>query len=157
VAALRSALLGVATPERVRGLAERLFVMAENGDVPACKLLLSYLIGKPVEVVDPDTLDQAEAARLMASPDTREVLSAARDRLPAEAAVRLLGDLLEGVPRRLAAMLAETQRNPPPPPLTEARFRELLAEARRDPGTYTVNVRGRAAENIDRTLEEICP
>src|SRR5262249_18588101 len=61
-AALRQALLDAATPERMRALAERLFQLAESGDVTAAKLLLSYLIGRPAIAADPDRLDVEEVA-----------------------------------------------------------------------------------------------
>jgi hypothetical protein len=128
------ALLDVVDERRLRRIVAKLADMAEAGDLVAAKLVLLYTIGKPTRAVNPDLVDQDEVALLMASPDVREVLSAARDRLPAGVALRLLGDLLRDAPERLAAMLDAAQRNPPPPPLTQARFEQLLAEARSDHG-----------------------
>jgi hypothetical protein len=60
VAALRQALLHTVTEEDVQDLAGRLLVSARGGDVAALKLLLAYVLGRPAEVVDADTLDLKE-------------------------------------------------------------------------------------------------
>jgi len=64
VAALRSALLDAVTPTTVKRIAKQLASMAEEGDLDAAKLLLSYTIGKPTEAADPDDLPRAEWERL---------------------------------------------------------------------------------------------
>jgi hypothetical protein len=60
VAALRQALLRAVTEEDVHDLAGRLLESARGGDLAAMKLLLGYVLGRPAEVVDPDTLDLKE-------------------------------------------------------------------------------------------------
>src|SRR5262249_6955035 len=60
VAALRARMLAYCTPERMDMLIEKLFAMAHEGDRAAAKLILSYSLGKPVHVVDPDRLDVDE-------------------------------------------------------------------------------------------------
>jgi type II secretory pathway pseudopilin PulG len=60
VAALRARMLAYCTPERMDRLIEKLFAMAYEGDRAAAKLILSYVPGKPVPVVDPDRVDVAE-------------------------------------------------------------------------------------------------
>ena len=75
VAALRSALLEVATPERVRELAERLFQLARGGDMAAAKLLLCYTVGRPTPAVDPDALDLQELRLLAEGPDVEQLVS----------------------------------------------------------------------------------
>src|SRR5262249_21618981 len=60
VAALRKTLLSRITPERMEKLADRLYELAEGGNVQAIKLILSYTVGKPAETVNPDQLDVEE-------------------------------------------------------------------------------------------------
>jgi hypothetical protein len=60
VAALRRALLESVTAEDIKAVAARLVEAAKGGDVAAARLLFSYGVGKPVEAVDPDTLDARE-------------------------------------------------------------------------------------------------
>ena len=48
VAALRRALHAAVSEEEVKEVGRALLKKAKVGDVPACKLLLSYLVGKPV-------------------------------------------------------------------------------------------------------------
>src|SRR5262245_42097594 len=60
VAALRARMLAYCTPERMDMLIEKLFAMAHEGDRAAAKLILSYSLGKPVHVVNPDRLDVDE-------------------------------------------------------------------------------------------------
>jgi len=50
VAALRRALHAAVSEKEVKELGRALLDKAKKGDVPACKLLLSYLLGKPVAV-----------------------------------------------------------------------------------------------------------
>src|SRR5262249_19435907 len=58
--ALRRTLLSRITPERMEKLADRLYELAERGNVQAIKLILSYTVGKPAETVNPDDLDVEE-------------------------------------------------------------------------------------------------
>jgi hypothetical protein len=159
VAALRTALLSVATPERVRQLAERLFRMAEGGDVAAAKLVLNYAIGRPAEVVDPDTLDADEISKLLQTPDVRTLLAGAMDRLPAATAVGVAQAVLQVSPGRLVQLLDAAQSAPAtPPPMTQERLERLLAEAQQGPAPeYVVNYPGRAGENPDLPTEESHP
>src|SRR5437899_3454412 len=60
VAALRQALLDTVTEEDIRVVSARLLEQARAGDLAAVKLLFAYVIGKPGECVDPDSLDQQE-------------------------------------------------------------------------------------------------
>jgi hypothetical protein len=59
-AALRKALLEAVTPEDITQMAHTLMIHAKQGDLGACKLLFSYVLGKPQQAVDPDTLDRHE-------------------------------------------------------------------------------------------------
>jgi hypothetical protein len=60
VAAFRRALCAAVTETDIQFLAQRLIQRAHAGDVAACKLLLAYVIGRPAEAVDPDTVDLQE-------------------------------------------------------------------------------------------------
>jgi hypothetical protein len=59
-AALRKALLEAVTPEDITQMAHTLMIHAKQGDLGACKLLFSYILGKPQAAIDPDTLDRHE-------------------------------------------------------------------------------------------------
>src|SRR5262249_44626926 len=60
VAALRKALFGRLTPEKMEAIADKLIEMAAAGNIQAIKLLFSYTLGKPAAAVDPDQLDVQE-------------------------------------------------------------------------------------------------
>jgi hypothetical protein len=60
VAALRKVLLSAITHEDIEAMTRLLLDRAKGGDVAAIKLLLAYVVGKPVEAVDPDQLDADE-------------------------------------------------------------------------------------------------
>lgn len=75
VALLRKSLLESVTEADVAQLGRKLLKQALAGDVAASKVLLSYVVGKPVEAVDPDRL-ALEAWRLIQSwPTAAEVLA----------------------------------------------------------------------------------
>ena len=90
VAQLRAALLNVVTPEDIAGMAQHLLAMAKIGDLPAIKLLFLYAVGRPVDVEDPDTLDQREWQRRRQSAAHPDEIIRLTQRLPAEAACLML-------------------------------------------------------------------
>ena len=57
VARLRSALLDAVGENGLADIVQGMVTAAKGGDVAAAKLLLSYLLGKPVESVEPDYVD----------------------------------------------------------------------------------------------------
>jgi len=57
VARLRSALLDAVGDDGLTDIVQGMVTAAKGGDVAAAKLLLSYLLGKPVESVEPDYVD----------------------------------------------------------------------------------------------------
>ncbi len=59
-AALRRQLLQAVTQEDMAAICATLILRARAGSVPHVKLLFSYVIGKPTDAVDPDTLDLQE-------------------------------------------------------------------------------------------------
>jgi hypothetical protein len=79
LAEMRSALLSAVGPEQVRELGAKLYARALANDNEAARLLLSYVVGKPQAVVDPDMLDLAEFAILERSPTLVRLLRLAID------------------------------------------------------------------------------
>jgi hypothetical protein len=57
VARLRSALLDAVGENGLADIVQGMVTAAKGGDVAAAKLLLSYLLGKPVESVEPDYVE----------------------------------------------------------------------------------------------------
>ncbi|HJT79366.1 MAG TPA: hypothetical protein VJ739_19375 [Gemmataceae bacterium] len=60
LAALRKALVATVTEDDIRAVTAELLRRARDGDVLAIRLLFAYVIGRPTDAVDPDTLDQQE-------------------------------------------------------------------------------------------------
>jgi hypothetical protein len=59
-AAFRKALCDTVTDDDIQALTRMLLDKAKGGDVAAAKLLFTYTIGRPADVVNPDTLDVDE-------------------------------------------------------------------------------------------------
>jgi hypothetical protein len=57
VARLRSAMLDAVGENGLTDIVQGMVTAAKGGDVAAAKLLLSYLLGKPVESVEPDYVE----------------------------------------------------------------------------------------------------
>ncbi len=60
VAMLRSVLVNTVRPEDMKRIAQDLVVQAKFGNMEALKLLFLYVLGKPAQAVNPDTLDIEE-------------------------------------------------------------------------------------------------
>ncbi|HEV3118488.1 MAG TPA: hypothetical protein VGY58_15670 [Gemmataceae bacterium] len=60
LAMLRRTLLSHVNEDDIQNAARRLTEEARRGDLAAIKLLFAYVIGRPVDAVDPDTVDQQE-------------------------------------------------------------------------------------------------
>jgi len=74
-AALRRAFCEAVTEEDIWLLARQLLVKAREGDLTAAKVLFAYTIGKPVDAVDPDTLDLDEWQLFLRNPaDIQEMV-----------------------------------------------------------------------------------
>ena len=54
---MRSALLDAVGENGLADIVQGMVTAAKGGDVAAAKLLLSYLLGKPVESVEPDYVE----------------------------------------------------------------------------------------------------
>jgi len=57
VARLRASLIEAVGDDGLKEIVQGMVTAAKGGDVAAAKLLLSYLLGKPVESVEPDYVD----------------------------------------------------------------------------------------------------
>lgn len=57
VARLRSTLLETVGEDGLADIVQGLVTAAKNGDVAAAKLLLSYLLGKPTDSIEPDFVE----------------------------------------------------------------------------------------------------
>ncbi len=93
-AALRQAFSDAVTQEGLNILAQRLLLQAQNGDVAAAKLVLAYAIGKPVDPVNPDTLDQQEFQLFNQLPTPPKDVHRILNTLPAGLACQLIRILL---------------------------------------------------------------
>jgi len=96
VARLRSVLLDAVSDDDLQAVARKLVRQAKRGDVAAAKLLLTYLIGRPVAAVDPDGLDMQEWRLRQDCPQLGDVIEAA-GRLVIERAFIMLQKLEPGV------------------------------------------------------------
>jgi hypothetical protein len=85
-AALRRAFLAVVTPEHIEAIARMLLERALGGDLAAVKLLLLYVIGRPAEAADPDTLDVQEWQLFQRMQASAEQVQGALGGLPVEVA-----------------------------------------------------------------------
>jgi hypothetical protein len=74
VARLRTLLLEIVSEDDLRGVLAKLVERARTGDVAAVRLVLNYLIGRPVDAVDPDRLDLEEWRLYKEGPTIDEVL-----------------------------------------------------------------------------------
>ena len=120
VAALRSAVLDVITPEKLSKMVTRVLEMATAGNIAAAKLIFRYAVGDPLPAADPDRLDLDEFKLIDENP-TRIETARALDGLSAAAAIRLVqAALANDTPKNLYDLMATT-----------GRFFDLLDEARR--------------------------
>jgi hypothetical protein len=119
LAANRSAVLRVVGPEQVEQLTRGLLGRALDGDLDAARVLLSYSVGRPGEVADPDDQDGDELRRLLKRPLALEVILSA----------------LEGVdPARVIDHIKDAHAKKPADPtaaLGDKIKLELLAQLRR--------------------------
>jgi hypothetical protein len=107
VAAFRQAVLSALSEEDLRALARCLLAQALAGDVAAAQLLLVYAVGRPVEAVDPDTLDHKELQLYQSAPAGVEDLTEVMNRLPAALALALVRSVLPVVGAEKLRGLAE--------------------------------------------------
>jgi hypothetical protein len=82
VARNRRILLAAFTDERVEALVDKLFEMALEGDLGAIKILLQYLVGKPLPAVNPDRVNHEEWEMRREQPHVEEVAMHTQSQLP---------------------------------------------------------------------------
>ena len=139
VAGLRKALLQAVTEEDMQQLARTLLEQALQGSTPAAKLLLTYVLGKPTEMPDPDRLNLDDYKILLErfSP-LREDWDKVRERTPVEGIIE--------AGHMVADLRAQNWRDQVLEPETEAdRERKRAREAERA---------ARQEEAIDRAVAE---
>ena len=108
VAALRLALLAVVTEEDVQTVVRLVLKQARDGDLAAAKVLFAYVIGKPAESVDPDTLDLKEWLVYQQKPVRPENLSSILNSLPRDLACTIVRTTLPLVASQKAQELIAT-------------------------------------------------
>jgi len=114
-AELRKALLSVVTYEDMRIIGADLVVKAKMGDLAAMKLLFQYVLGKPTESVNPDTLDQQEMEQYRQGMSPAEVMKVmAGCNQQASEVIELVRIMLPVVAQNLRDKIAESLTNPPP-------------------------------------------
>jgi hypothetical protein len=89
VAMLRKTLVNFVTEEDMKHIAFVLKMKAESGDIEAIKILFQYVIGKPTDVVDPDSLDIDEWELMQEQSRPPQEMSEVMAGLPADTACTL--------------------------------------------------------------------
>jgi len=120
VAERRKAILAAVSAEDIGRVAKKLCEMAVGGDVPAAKVLLTFVCGKPQPAPDVDRLDLDELAILLESPDVEQTCR--RGQVTPALAVReiLRGlvstpqALLEALEEKFQELREDLQRRAPP-------------------------------------------
>jgi hypothetical protein len=143
VAKLRAALVQRVTEEDMAQIAEQLIVQAKSGNMAAIKLLFQYVLGKPADTVNPDTLD-IEEWRQCYQPlgQIMEQVPQTMETLPAKVACGMVAHIQPCRVHELGAVLSLPQQQ-----VEElrkqaddtSRYGELLREAARSPGQEKAN------------------
>jgi hypothetical protein len=119
-AALRRALTAAVTEADMQAVAGQLVTQAKLGHLAAIKLLLAYVLGKPAEPVNPDTLDVQEWQLYQQTPVTSEALSTVLESMHADLACTIaraaLPEVAQAQARHLAGQLDPEPPAPPPTP-----------------------------------------
>jgi hypothetical protein len=121
VAEMRRALLSCVTYEEMRVIGGQLVVKAKMGDLAAIKLLFQYVIGKPTDSVNPDTLDLQEMEQYQKgmTPEQMQELMTGRRQEPGEL-IELVRMLLPVFAEQFKNSVADSlQGNPPPDQVAE--------------------------------------
>jgi hypothetical protein len=115
VAEMRRALLSCVTYEEMRIIGGQLVVKAKMGDLAAIKLLFQYVIGKPTDSVNPDTLDLQEMEQYQQgmTPEQMQELMTGRRQEPGEL-VELVRMLLPVFAEQFKNAVADSLQGKPP-------------------------------------------
>ncbi len=128
VAKLRSVLIHTVREQDMKRIAQDLVVQAKFGNMNALKLLFLYVLGKPPQTVNPDTLDIEEWRQLM------QPLAQITQELP-EAIMTVPAATASGMVRAAQPyaqrMAAREMKAPPPQACQEAKTEE--ARRQEDP------------------------
>jgi hypothetical protein len=132
-AALRRALTAAVTEEDMQAVAGQLATQAKLGHLAAIKLLLAYVLGKPAEPVNPDTLDVQEWQLYQQTPVTSEAMSTVLESMHADLACTIaraaLPEVAQAQARHLAGQLDPEPTAPVPAPVvTTANAGERASE-----------------------------
>ena len=127
-AALRQAMLDAVTAEDLQAIMRQLSQKAQQGDVPAARLVLSYTVGKPDKPVDPDTLDLHEWHQLQQNAVPNDDLLALLGALQAPVACSLLRAALPALQEQAVQSLAQSLQ----PPLAVAEPAHLPTSPQQD-------------------------
>jgi hypothetical protein len=116
VAEMRKALLSCVTYEEMRIIGGQLVVKAKMGDLAAIKLLFQYVIGKPTDSVNPDTLDLQEMEQYQQgmTPEQMQELMTGRRQEPGEL-VELVRMLLPVFAEQFKNAVVDSLQGKPPP------------------------------------------
>ena len=108
---MRQALLDTVTVEDLQAIVRQLLHKAKEGDVSAARLVLSYALGKPDRVVDPDALDCHEWHQFQQDRIDGDELAAVAGGMQAPLACALLRAALPEVQDKMAQDLSQTFRD----------------------------------------------
>jgi hypothetical protein len=144
-AELRREFLAEASGEDLRAICRALLERAKGGDVAAAKLALGYLVGKPGQAVDPDTLDEQEWhfwRRYTAPSDWVELIQT----LPLDIVLSLVRSVWPVLAREKCAQAEPLFTTPGPvPPQSECEAASAKPRTRRRAG------KGRRPEGEERS------
>jgi hypothetical protein len=115
VAALRKALVEKVTPEDMEAIATSLILRARGGNLPAIKLLFSYVIGTPTPAVNPDTLDHEEMQQYGREVGMEELVCRTGRALTPEVACDLVRTVRPVIMSRICNALADQLLEGVPP------------------------------------------
>jgi hypothetical protein len=125
-AALRRALCDAVTEDDIQAIARQLVTQAKLGHLAAIKLLFTYVLGKPTEAVNPDTLDVQEWQLYQQTPVTPEAMTTVLNSMHADLACTVVRAALPEMAKAQASQLAG-QLDPEPTP-TAATVEEQASE-----------------------------
>jgi hypothetical protein len=106
----RRAMLDAIGADGVTQVAKKLLAQALAGDVAAARVVLSYCVGRPVEVVDPDRLDLDELALIREMPRPVDLVQQFCGRVEAGLAVQKAAGTQATTREDLDARIAEATR-----------------------------------------------